>query len=520
MGGSLVTGRARPGQIVPVDSEHSALAQCLRAGSRSEVRRLVLTASGGPFRGRTREDLADVTRRGGAAAPHLVDGSGHHHQLRDPGQQGTRGHRGAPALRHPLRPDRGRRPPHQRRPLDGRVRRRLDAPPGQSADDDDPHRARPRLARPGPRRRARVRLEHRRDLEFFPLDDEAFPAVSLARAAGERGGTAPAVYNAANEVCVEAFRAGRLRFVDIIPTVARRRGRPRRTLGAAPHRGRRPRRRRLGARARGRHHPAPAATPARPPDDPGMTALLYILGVVAFVVAILVSIGLHEFGHLVPAKKFGVQGPAVVHRLRPHRVEQADRRDRVRHQGDPARRLRQDRRHAAPGRAGPRRGDDVRRGRRAGAQGASLQHRDVHPADLRRPRGGVGVRQAARHRPALLPPRVVEEGDRDGRRPDGQHRHRHLALRDPVRHLRQPARPGRRADRAVGPACVIPVEEARTPAPRPTRPTPAAQAGIEPGDQIVSFNGTPFSDWDSFQEQIRDNADGDAVIESAATASC
>ena len=61
MGGSLVTDRARPGQIVPVDSEHSALAQCLRAGSRGEVRRLVLTASGGPFRGRTREDLADVT---------------------------------------------------------------------------------------------------------------------------------------------------------------------------------------------------------------------------------------------------------------------------------------------------------------------------------------------------------------------------------------------------------------------------------------------------------------------------
>jgi 1-deoxy-D-xylulose-5-phosphate reductoisomerase len=54
---------------------------------------------------------------------------------------------------------------------------------------------------------------------FFPLDNEAFPAVSLARAAGERGGTAPAVYNAANEVCVTEFLAGRLRFVDIVPTV-------------------------------------------------------------------------------------------------------------------------------------------------------------------------------------------------------------------------------------------------------------------------------------------------------------
>ncbi len=57
--------------------------------------------------------------------------------------------------------------------------------------------------------------------EFFPLDDEAFPAVRLARDAGQRGGTAPAVYNAANEVCVEAFREGRLRFVDIVDTVAK-----------------------------------------------------------------------------------------------------------------------------------------------------------------------------------------------------------------------------------------------------------------------------------------------------------
>jgi 1-deoxy-D-xylulose-5-phosphate reductoisomerase len=55
--------------------------------------------------------------------------------------------------------------------------------------------------------------------QFFPLDDEAFPAVGLAREAGLAGGTAPAAYNAANEVCVEAFLAGRLRFADIVPTV-------------------------------------------------------------------------------------------------------------------------------------------------------------------------------------------------------------------------------------------------------------------------------------------------------------
>jgi len=56
--------------------------------------------------------------------------------------------------------------------------------------------------------------------EFFPLDDDAFPAVRLAREAGARGSTAPAVYNAANEVCVQAFRDGVLPFVDIVDTVA------------------------------------------------------------------------------------------------------------------------------------------------------------------------------------------------------------------------------------------------------------------------------------------------------------
>ncbi|MDT4940762.1 MAG: 1-deoxy-D-xylulose-5-phosphate reductoisomerase, partial [Pseudonocardiales bacterium] len=68
-GGPLVTARARPGQLVPVDSEHSALAQCLRAGAAGEVRRLLLTASGGPFRGRSRAELADVTPADALAHP-------------------------------------------------------------------------------------------------------------------------------------------------------------------------------------------------------------------------------------------------------------------------------------------------------------------------------------------------------------------------------------------------------------------------------------------------------------------
>jgi 1-deoxy-D-xylulose-5-phosphate reductoisomerase len=57
--------------------------------------------------------------------------------------------------------------------------------------------------------------------EFLPLDDAAFPAVTLARRAGERGSTAPAVYNAANEVCVDAFLGGTLPFVEIVDVIAR-----------------------------------------------------------------------------------------------------------------------------------------------------------------------------------------------------------------------------------------------------------------------------------------------------------
>src|SRR6187397_2043490 len=69
IGGSVVLARAKPGQIVPVDSEHSALAQCLRGGGPDEVRRLVLTASGGPFRGRGRDELHDVTPEQALAHP-------------------------------------------------------------------------------------------------------------------------------------------------------------------------------------------------------------------------------------------------------------------------------------------------------------------------------------------------------------------------------------------------------------------------------------------------------------------
>ena len=220
MGGSLVTGRARPGQIVPVDSEHSAIAQCLRAGTSTEVRRLVLTASGGPFRGRTRDDLTEVTVEEALQHPTWSMGpviTINSATLVNKGLEVIEAH-----LLFDIPFDRIEVVVHPTSDVHSMVEfvdgsTILQASPptmmipialGLGWPDRVPD-AGPAFdwTRPGA-------------WEFFPLDEEAFPAVSLARTAGEQGGTAPAVYNAANEVCVEAFRTGRLRFVDIIPTVA------------------------------------------------------------------------------------------------------------------------------------------------------------------------------------------------------------------------------------------------------------------------------------------------------------
>ncbi|WP_210648621.1 1-deoxy-D-xylulose-5-phosphate reductoisomerase [Nocardioides sp. SYSU D00065] len=220
MGGALVTGRAKPGQIVPVDSEHSALAQCLRAGSRAEVRRLVLTASGGPFRGRSREDLAAVTVEEALQHPTWSMGpviTINSATLVNKGLEVIEAH-----LLFDIPFDRIEVVVHPTSDVHSMVEfvdgsTILQASPptmmipialGLAWPDRVPDAA-PAFdwSRPGA-------------WEFLPLDDEAFPAVSLARTAGERGGTAPAVYNAANEECVEAFRSRRLRFVDIMPIVA------------------------------------------------------------------------------------------------------------------------------------------------------------------------------------------------------------------------------------------------------------------------------------------------------------
>ncbi|WP_030482407.1 1-deoxy-D-xylulose-5-phosphate reductoisomerase [Nocardioides aequoreus] len=221
IGGPVVTDLARPGQIVPVDSEHSALAQCLRGGRASEVRRLVLTASGGPFRGRTREQLAEVTVE--EALDHPTWDMGpvvtiNSATLVNKGLEVIEAHLlfGVPfedieVVVHPT----------------SVVHSMVEFTDGSTlAQASPPTMLIPialGLAWPDrvPGTAPAVDWTTRQTWDFHPLDDEAFPAVRLAREAGSRGGTAPAVYNAANEVCVEHFRQGRLPFTGIVDVVAR-----------------------------------------------------------------------------------------------------------------------------------------------------------------------------------------------------------------------------------------------------------------------------------------------------------
>lgn len=220
IGGPLVKERARPGQIVPVDSEHSAIAQSLRAGSAEEVRRLVLTASGGPFRGRTADELAEVTPEQALAHPNFAMGrviTTNSATLVNKGLEVIEAH-----LLFDIPFDRIDVVVHPQQLIhsmvefvDGAVVAQLGLPTmlvpislGMGWPDRVPDAETP------------IDWTRAADWRFEPLDDVVFPAVTLARTAGERGGTAPAVYNAANEVAVDAFHDGRLRFPDIVATVA------------------------------------------------------------------------------------------------------------------------------------------------------------------------------------------------------------------------------------------------------------------------------------------------------------
>lgn len=221
VGGDLVTALARPGQIVPVDSEHSAIAQALRAGRSAEVRRLVLTASGGPFRGRSRESLAGVTPAEALAHPTWDMGrvvTTNSATLVNKGLEVIEAHLlfGVPyddidVVVHPQSIVHSMvefvdgstiaqaSPPDMRLPI--------------SLGLAWPHRV-AGVGRP-------LDWTTATSWTFEPLDEEAFPAVRLAKRVGAAGATYPAVFNAANEQAVDAFHEGRLTFTGILDIVQR-----------------------------------------------------------------------------------------------------------------------------------------------------------------------------------------------------------------------------------------------------------------------------------------------------------
>ncbi|MFP5372076.1 MAG: 1-deoxy-D-xylulose-5-phosphate reductoisomerase [Actinomycetes bacterium] len=220
-GGALVTAAAEPGQLVPVDSEHSALAQCLRGGARGEVARLVLTASGGPFRGRTADELADVTVEQALAHPTWAMGpvvTINSATLVNKGLELIEAHLlfGVPFADIDV-------VVHPQSIVHSMVTFADGATIAQASPPD--MRLPIALALAWPDRLPHVQpaldWSAASTWEFQPLDERAFPAVRLARSAGEAGGVVPALYNAANEEAVAAFVAGRLSFRGIVDVVAR-----------------------------------------------------------------------------------------------------------------------------------------------------------------------------------------------------------------------------------------------------------------------------------------------------------
>jgi 1-deoxy-D-xylulose-5-phosphate reductoisomerase len=221
VGGPLVKAAARPGQIVPVDSEHSALAQCLRGGRATEVRRLIVTASGGPFRGRSRSELEGVTPGQALAHPTWVMGpvvTTNSATLVNKGLEVIEAH-----LLFDIPFERIEVVVHPQSVVHSMVEFIDGSTLAQVSPPDMRLPIALGLAWPDRVEGAASPCDWTRaaSWEFFPLDEDAFPAVALARRVGAAGSCFPAVFNAANEACVEAFLARRIRFLDIVDTVER-----------------------------------------------------------------------------------------------------------------------------------------------------------------------------------------------------------------------------------------------------------------------------------------------------------
>jgi 1-deoxy-D-xylulose-5-phosphate reductoisomerase len=218
-GGPLVTAAAAPGQIVPVDSEHSALAQCLRGGRAEEVDRLVLTASGGPFRGWTADALEAVTPEQAGAHPTWSMGpmnTLNSATLVNKGLELIETH-----LLFGIDYDRIDVTVHPQSIVHSMATFTDGSTLAQASPPDMKLPIALALGWPDrvPGAAAACDFSTASTWTFEPLDSSVFPAVDLARAAGKVGGCLTAVYNAANEVAAQAFLDGAATFSSIVRTV-------------------------------------------------------------------------------------------------------------------------------------------------------------------------------------------------------------------------------------------------------------------------------------------------------------
>jgi 1-deoxy-D-xylulose-5-phosphate reductoisomerase len=213
--------RARGGGLLlPVDSEHSAAFQLLGDISPDQVQALVLTASGGPFRGRSRDELEDVTPEDALAHPTWTMGP------KITVDSATLANKGLELLEahflFDLAYDRIEVAIHPTSIVHAIVRLRDGAALAHLGNPD--MRVPISFALTYPERAATplqpLDFAAGLTLEFHAPDLEVFPLLALARDAGERGGTFPCAFNAANEVAVQAFLDGRIRFLDIDGAVA------------------------------------------------------------------------------------------------------------------------------------------------------------------------------------------------------------------------------------------------------------------------------------------------------------
>jgi 1-deoxy-D-xylulose-5-phosphate reductoisomerase len=219
-GGPLVLKAAAPGQIEPVDSEHSAMAQCLRSGTADEVAKIVLTASGGPFRGWSAAALDDVTPEQAGAHPTWSMGpmnTLNSASLVNKGLELIETH-----LLFGVDYDRIDVVVHPQSIVHSMVTFADGSTIAQASPPDMKLPIALALGWPArvPGAALACDFATASTWEFEPLDDVVFPAVALAREAGSRGGCLTAVYNAANEEAAAAFLAGRIRFPAIVRTVA------------------------------------------------------------------------------------------------------------------------------------------------------------------------------------------------------------------------------------------------------------------------------------------------------------